>query len=113
MDRCRPWSRPAGRSEAMNVVAPLALVPLALIAVMGLSWLENHFLSAPAQPGDSPPGSRRTCRTAGQFLAPGGGFAPGGQQPRARRCRWQQLERSTYHARSARRSQIRAALRVP
>jgi hypothetical protein len=85
MDRCRPWSRPAGRSEAMNVVALLALVPLALIAVMGLSWLENHFLSAPAQPGVSPPGSRRTCRTTGQFLAPGTALRLGPLQPRAHR----------------------------
>jgi hypothetical protein len=85
MDRCRPWGRPAGRSEAMNVVAGLALVPLALLAVMGLSWLENHLLPRPAQPGVSRLGSRRTCRTAGRVLAPGGGFAPGGQQPRARR----------------------------
>ena len=69
----------------MNVVALLALVPLALIAVMGLSWLENHFLSAPAQPGVSPPGSRRTCRTTGQFLAAGAALRLGPLQPRARR----------------------------
>ena len=96
----------------MNVVALLALVPLVLSAVLGLSWLENHLLPPPAQPGVSRLGPRRTCRTAGRVLAPGGGRAPEASSRGSAGCRWRQLERSTYHARPARRSQIRAAHRV-
>ena len=59
----------------MYVFALLALPPSALLAVMGLAWLEEHLLPPPA--GPARPGPKAAVAPAAPAVPQGGALASG------------------------------------